>query len=331
MFIIFILGGTMKKLLATLTLAVLPVFAFAWQPTKPVTVIFPNGPGAGNEISFRIVAEIVEKQTGAKFVPEYRPGADGNIAINHFVTVPTDGHTISVPACQSNWVTPEVWYPKVIKYNPMDLEPIANIARSPLAFWAHPSSKINTPEELVAAIRKKERPVTIAIGGGGHKLAVEYLAAKLNVPGGDRIETAMYKGPAQALLDVMGGHVEFGVTPVAVGYPHVQTGKLKLIGIADTRPLPGLETAPLMNKAAPGLSIHGCWNIVLPPNTPQDIQKWYAEHFVPAIRSAEAGAKFKENMMYTTPEEHSPAGVRASMARLQQVWQPIARRIDPNK
>ena len=321
----------MKKLLTTILLSTSAIFAYAWQPTKPITVIFPNGPGAGNEISFRIVAEIVEKQTGAKFVPEYRPGADGNIAINHFVTVPSDGHTISVPACQSNWVTPEVWYPKVIKYNPMDLEPIANIARSPLAFWAHPSSKINTPEELVAAIRKKERPVTIAIGGGGHKLAVEYLAAKLNVPGGDRIETAMYKGPAQALLDVMGGHVEFGVTPVAVGYPHVQTGKLKLIGIADTKPLPGLETAPLMNKAAPGLSIHGCWNMVLPPNTPQDIQKWYAEHFVPAIRSTEAGAKFKENMMYTTLEEHSPAGVRASMSRLQQVWQPIARRIDPNK
>jgi tripartite-type tricarboxylate transporter receptor subunit TctC len=319
----------MKKILTIL--ALLPALAFAWQPTKPVTVIFPNGPGAGNEISFRIVAEIVEKKTGAKFVPEYRPGADGNVAINHFVNVPTDGHTISVPACQSNWVTPEIWYSKMVKYNPMDLEPIANIARSPLAFWAHPSSKINTPEELVAAIRKKERPITIAIGGGGHKLAVEYLTDKLNVPGGDRVETAMYKGPAQALLDVMGGHVEFGVTPVAVGYPHVQTGKLKLIGIADTRPLAGLESAPLMSKAAPGLSIHGCWNMVLPPNTPQEIQTWYHEQFVPVIRSAEAGAKFRENMMYITPSEHSPAGVRASMAKLQQVWQPIARRIDPNK
>jgi len=219
----------------------------------------------------------------------------------------------------------------VIRYNPMDLEPIANIARSPLAFWAHPSSRINTPDELVAAIRKKERAVTFAIGGGGHKLAVEYLVDKLNVPGGDRVETVMYKGPAQALLDVMGNHVEFGVTPVAVGYPHVLAGKLKLIGIADTRPLAGLESAPLMSRAAPGLSIHGCWNMVLPPGTPQPIQKWYHEQFVPAIRSAEAGVKFKENMMYITPEEHTPAGVRASMARLQQTWQPIARRIDPNK
>ena len=318
-----------KKLLITALL--LPVIGWAWEPSKPVTVVFPNGPGAGNEISFRIVADIVERKTGVLFKPEHRPGADGNIAINHFVTVPRDGHTIAVPACQSNWVTPEVWYPKVIRYNPMDLEPIANIARSPLAFWAHPASKINTPEEFVAAIKKKDRPLMVAIGGGGHKLAVEYLVDRVSVPGSNNLQTVMYKGPAQALMDVMGGHVEFGVTPVAVGYPHVQAGKLKLIGIADTRPLPGLESVPLMSRVVPGLSIHGCCNMVLPPDTPPDVQRWYAEHFVPAIRSAEAGARFRENMMYITPEEHSPAGVRASMARLQQTWQSIARRIDPNK
>ena len=317
---------SIKKLLIIMLLV--PTLVWAWQPTKPVTVIFPNGPGAGNEISFRIVADIVEKSTGAKFVPEYRPGADGNIAINHFVTVPRDGHTISVPACQSNWVTPEVWYPNMIKYKPMDLEPIANIARSPLAFWAHPSSKINTPEEFVAAIRNQQK-LTVAIGGGGHKLAVEYLVDRVSVPGSDNLQTVMYKGPAQALLDVIGGHVEFSVTPVAVGYPHVKAGKLKFIGIADIQPLAGLENIPLMSKAAPGLSIHGCWNMVLPPGTPQEMQTWYHDNFVPAIRSAEAMARFRENMMYITPEEHSPAGVRAGMARLQQIWQPIARKIRP--
>jgi len=311
-----------------LILLMLPVLAYAWQPTKPITVVFPNGPGAGNEISFRIVADIVENSTGTKFISDYRPGADGSIAINHFITVPRDGHTISVPACQSTWVTPEIWYPNTIKYKPMDLEPIANIARSPLAFWAHPSSKINTPEEFVAAIRNKQN-MMVAIGGGGHRLAVEYLVDKVSVAGSDNLQTVSYKGPAQALLDVMGGHVEFGVTPVAVGYPHVQAGKLKFIGIADTRSLPGLEHIPLMSKAAPGLSIHGCWNLVLPPNTPPEIQAWYQTHFVPAIRSAEASVKFRENMMYITPAEHSAEGVRASMARLQQTWQPIARRIKP--
>jgi hypothetical protein len=71
--------------------------------------------------------------------------------------------------------------------------------------------------------------------------------------------------------------------------------------------------------------------MVLPPGTPLEIQAWYRDQFVPAIRSADAAVKFRENMMYITPEEHSAAGVRVSMARLQQTWQPIARRIDPNK
>ena len=114
-----------------------------------------------------------------------------------------------------------------------------------------------------------------------------------------------------------------------MGWPHVQSGRLKLIGIADTRPLPGLESAALMSRVAPGLSIHGCWNIVLPPNTASDIHRWYAERFVPAIRSTEAAEKFRENMMYITPEEHSTSGVRAAMTRLQQTWQPIARKTRP--
>lgn len=317
----------MKKILGILLL--LPALALAWQPTKPITVIYPNGPGAGNEISFRIVADMIEKNTGAKFVSEYKPGADGNLATNHFNTVANDGYTITVPACNSQWVTAEIWYPQMIKFNIFDFEPVANIARSPLAFWASPNSKVNTPEELINEIRLKQRQINFAIGGGGHKLAVEYLTTKLNVPGGDRVETAMYKGPAQALLDVMGGHVEFAVTPVAVGYPHLQAGKLKLIGIAGEVPLRGLEKAPLMKDHIPGLNLYGCWNLILPKGTPKDIQEWYRTNFIPAINSKEAKEKFDENMMFTTPKEHTPEGLNSSMIRLRNDWQPVARRIKP--
>jgi tripartite-type tricarboxylate transporter receptor subunit TctC len=320
-------GHSMKKLLAIL--ALVPALAFAWTPIKPITVIFPNGPGAGNEISFFIVAEQVEKQTGVTFLREHRPGVDGNLAMNHFATLPADGYTVAVPACNSQWVTGEVWYPQALKYNIFDFEPVANIARSPLAFWAHPSSKVNTPEDLIKEIREKKRPINFAIGGGGHKLAVEYLTDKLAVPGGDNVQTAMYKGPAQALLDVMGGHVEFGVTPVGVGYPHVKTGKLKLIGLASEVPLKGLEKAPLMSKYAPGLNLYGCWNVILPKGTPTDIQQWYADKFVPLIKNPIVKEKFDENLMFITTKEHTPSGVHASMALLRREWQPIARKIKP--
>lgn len=316
----------MKKLLALLFLV--PSLVFAWQPTKPITVVFPNGPGAGNEISFFIVADIVSKKTGVTFNREHKPGVDGNLALNYFNTVANDGYTVAVPACQSNWVTAEIWYPNSVKYDAMALEPVANIARSPLAFFAHPSSKVNTPEDLVKDILAKQRPINFAIGGGGHRLALEYLVEKTGVKD-DKVATVMYKGPAQALVDVIGGHAEFGITPIAVGYPHVQSGKLKLIGIANEKPLAGLEKARLMSDVSPGLYIHGCWNIVLPKGTPENIQKWYRDNFVPAIRSKEAEIKFKDNMMFITHEWHSPEGVRAAMAKMRQTWQPIAKKIKP--
>jgi tripartite-type tricarboxylate transporter receptor subunit TctC len=300
----------------------------AWQPTKPITVVFPNGPGAGNEISFRMVSGIVEKKTGASFVAEYKPGADGNIAMNYFNTLPADGYHVAVPACQSNYVTPDIWYSSMVKYNAMDFEPVANIGRSPLAFWAKANSPVNTPQELITAIKKKERPIQFAIGGAGHKLAVEYLSTSLNVQG-DMVETIMYKGPAQALQDVLGGHVEFGVTPVGVGLPLYQAGKIKLIGMANEHPIKGFEKIPLMKDYAPGLNIHGCWNLVLPPKTPADVQTWYRENFIPALRSQELKTKYEENLMFITPTELSPEGVRASMVKLRQVWQPIARKIKP--
>jgi tripartite-type tricarboxylate transporter receptor subunit TctC len=318
---------TMKKLLSLLLLV--PMLAFAWQPTKPITVIFPNGPGAGNEISFRIVAKIVEeKNPSFKWAPDYKPGADGNIGMTHFNTLPADGYHVAMPSCQSTFVTAEIWYPDTVKFDAMAWEGVANIGKSPLAFYARTSTTIDTPQTLIAEVRSGKRPITFAVGGAAHKLAVEYFVAGVK-PTKDTVETILYKGPAQAMQDVLGGHVEFGVFPIAVGAPMVQAGKIKLIGLASEVKMPGLGTVPLMKDYIPGLNVYACWNLMLPKGTPPDIQQWYKENFVPAIRSNEVKEQFDKNFIFITPEEHSTEGIRASMTRLRQQWQPFARKIKP--
>lgn len=317
----------MKKFLAIL--ALVPTLVFAWEPTKPVTVIFPNGPGAGNEISFRIVAKIVEEKNPAfKWNPEYKPGADGNIGMNHFDRQPNDGHTIAMPSCQSTFVTAEIWYASSVKFNAMDWEGVANIGKSPLAFYARTTSDIDTPKKLIAEVQAGKRPITFAVGGAAHKLAVEYFVAGVK-PAKDTVETTLYKGPAQAMSDVLGGHLEFGVFPIAVGAPMVQAGKLKLIGLAGEVPMPGFEKAPLMKDYIPGLNVYACWNLMLPKGTSPEIQKWYHDNFVPAIRSKEAKEQFDKNFIFISPNEHSSQGIRAAMFRLREQWQPFARKIKP--
>ena len=245
----------MKKIIAIVLLFACAL-AQAWEPKKPVTVIFPNGPGAGNEIAFRIIAKIVEERNPAfKWTAEYKPGADGNIAMSYFNAQPADGYTVATPSCQSTFVTAEIWYPDTVKFDAISWDGVANMGKSPLAFYARTSTSVDTPQALMSEVRAGRRPITFAVGGAAHKLAVEYFVAGVK-PAKDTVETILYKGPAQAMQDVLGGHVEFGVFPIAVGAPMVHAGKIKLIGLAGEVKMPGLETAPLMKDYVPGLNVY---------------------------------------------------------------------------
>ena len=320
----------MKRFLIVI-LACTSMWAQAWQPTRPVTVVIPNAPGAGNEIAFRMIAKIVEeKNPYFKWVPDYRPGADGNIAMSHFDTQPADGYTVAIPSCQSTFVTAEIWYPQTAKFDAMAWEGVANMGKSPLGFYARTSSSVNTPQELIAEARAGRRPLNFAVGGAAHKLAVEYFSAGLGLTQTkDTIETLLYKGPAQAANDVVAGQVEFGVFPIAVAHPFVQAGRLKLIGLTSEVRMPGLEKVPLMKDFVPGLNVYACWNLMLPRGTPADVQQWYRDVFVPVIRSQEIREQFEKNFIFITPSEHTAEGLRDSMRRLRQQWQPFAVKIRP--
>lgn len=317
----------MKKLLSILMFAFATV-AQAWQPTRPVTVIFPNGPGAGNEISFRMVAAEVTKRTGVIFNFQHMGGADGNIGMSHFAQQAPDGYTVGMPSCQSTWVAAEIWYPNAAKFNAMEFVHVLNIGKAPLAFYASTKSTVNTPQELIAEVRAARRPINFAVGGAAHKLAVEYFVDNVT-KGKDTVATSLYKGPAQAMQDVLGGHQEFGVFPIAVGGPMVKEGRLKLIGLAGEVAMVGFEGAPLMKDFVPGLNIYACWNLVLPKGTPPEVARWYRENFTTVMRTAEMKARYDQNFMFMTPAEWTEEGLRASVIRLRNQWQPYVRKIQP--
>jgi len=318
----------MKKFLTAILLLGSAIFAHAWEPSAPITVVVPNAPGAGNEIAFRILAKQVEEKAKVKFVFDYKPGAGDTIAMNHLNTLKNDGHYIGIPACQSTYVTAEIWYPNYVKFNAMDFVPVTNMGKSPLGIYAKLGSDIDTPEKLIAEIKSGSRPINFAVGGSGHKLAVEYMVTKIK-PNKDTVETIMYKGPAQAMTDVLAGQVEFGVFPIAVGAQMVKSGKIKLIALAGEQPMPGLEKAKLIKDYIPGLNVYACWNLILPKNTPEEVQDWYHKNFIPVLNSKETKERYDEQFIFISPKEQTPEGVRAGMHRLREQWQPFAKKIKP--
>ena len=274
----------------------------AWQPTKPITAFIGYGPGSGNEQSFRgVIAEIERTNPGVAFVVQNMPGADGVISVNHSSKLPPDGYTLNVTGNLSTWVTNDAFNPEIAQYKLDDLYPVLSLATSPQCIVARPDSKINTAREFVKYIQKPGKPVNIAVGSSVQNLIFGLVMTKGD---GDEklVKQIMYKGPAQALLDVAGGHTEFGMMPLSVAAPMIKSGKVKLVALTGTKRPKGFERADVMNDLLPGVVVNAMWNITLPKNTPKDVVDWYVVTFSRAIKSENVLRYFEENYMFAATD-----------------------------
>ena len=323
-----------KKILAALVLV--PAIAFAWEPTRPVTVIVGNTPGAGNEIAFRKLAEIVQKTNpNFNFVVQNIPGVDSALANNKFLDATPDGHTINLPSHMSSYVTNDIWEKSVKKYNYDLFVDVLTMGKSPLVLVAHPSSSVNTPQDFVRLINTTTRPINVALGGGAHRTAYEYLMDRGR---GNRqqVQPIKFNGPMPAVISVasydpkMGG-TEFGIMPIAVARALVDAGKVKAIGFTGTQRMPQFPTVPLLKDVAPGINVYAAWSIQLPPNTPRDVVDWYQKNFSAAVRSREYAEWREINVVFYEEDELTPVGLRRHMDELRAAFIPVLSRIDLSK
>lgn len=319
------------KVVKFLALALLSFSAHAWEPTKPITAVIGFAPGSGNELSFRGFSSLIEKANPKiNFIVENKPGGDGTIGMNHFVKQPNDGHHIYIASHQGIWVTADYANPEIKKYTLDDFEYGLTLAKSPLAIIAHESSLTNTPKEFVDRMKNTTAPISIAAGSGAHKLAYEYMMYHIK---GNKslIKTIPYKGPAQAGQDVAGGHLEFGIIPVAVANVLVKSGKVKIIALTSEYKLEGLKDVPLMKDYVPGMNVYAAWGIIFPKGTNQDIIDWYVTVFRNAINSSEGRQFVKDNLMFAEIKEQTPVGFKASMMALRKQWIPIINEVGWNQ
>jgi tripartite-type tricarboxylate transporter receptor subunit TctC len=317
----------MKKFLTTALLALTTTAVWAWQPTKSITVQIGFGPGSGNEVSFRAMAQQVEEATGAKFIIVNQPGADGMVSINNLVDAAPDGHTINIPSQQNTWVMGDVMYKDIIKFTPDSFGYVLNIARSPLVIIAPIDSAVNTPQDLVKLLETTDKNLNFAVGSSSHRLAYEYLVqntkAKRNL-----IQSVNYRGPLQAGTDVAAKQVDFGVIPAAIAQTFVNAGKVKIIGLCSEKKLTKMPTVPLMSSVVPGLNVYAGWGILLPKGAPPEVTKWYVDNFSRAVRSERSRQFFDENLMFMDDRDLSPQGYKQNMLALRRAWLPIAQQMD---
>ena len=315
----------MKKLLAIL--ALVPALAFAWEPTKPITVIIGFQPGSGNEVGFRVLSKQVQlANPNVNFVIELKPGADSVLATNQLAESRPDGYTVSVPSYMGTYVTNDIWQRDIKKWQYNTITNVMGMGKSPMAIVANPTSRVNTPQELNALLRDTTRPITFAVGAGAHRMTWEFIMDKSH-GNRDLVKYAQHQGPLQAVTSVAADSgMEFGIMPVAIAKPLIDAGRVKLIGISGDKRVAGLDAEPY-RVGGQYINVFAAWSLALPPGTPADIVDWYQRQFAAAIKTAEVQQFYRDNYIFVEPAELTPRGLAQHIEHLRSIWMPMGDRI----
>lgn len=245
----------------------LPVAAADWAPTKVMKIIVPYTPGAGADITARLISEKLAHVLGQPVIVDNRGGGNGIIGTDAGAKSPADGHTLVWGSDVAFTINPQL---QATPYDPIkDFEPVSLFVNLPMVLIVNPQKvPANNVKELIALAKAKPGYYSIASAGNGtsHHFAAEFLKYKAGV---DLLHVP-YRGAAPALVDVIGGQADMMFISPASVLPHLKSGKVKAIGISVPKRMTILPDVPtLAESGVPDFDV-GIWmGLLYPANTPK--------------------------------------------------------------
>ncbi len=236
-------------------------------PTKPVRLIVPFTPGGSVDAVARAIAARLSERLGRQVVTENRPGASGIIATELAVKAPPDGHTLLMMSF-SHATSPWVYK---LPYDPRrDFTPLILLAKGISVLSVNPAVPANSVKELIALAKSK--PKQLHFGNAGVGTYSHTSAVLFAMMAGIEVEHVPFKGTGPAMIDVIGGHTQALMNSIVTAQPHIRSGKLKGLGLSDSRRSPLLPELPTIDEAGvPGYEASNWWGIAVPAGTPQPI------------------------------------------------------------
>lgn len=253
----------------------LPLSASAQKyPEKSVRMVvaFPTG---ASHILGVMVAEKLREGLGQPFVPDFRPGAGGNVAAEIVAKAPPDGYTLLLTS-GSIAISPAL-FPK-LGYDPFrDFAPITLLASVPNVMVVHPSVPAKTLQELIRLAKTHPGKLNYGSGGfgSGSQLGSELFKALAKID----IRHVPYKGAALAMTGMLSGEVDMVTSTVPATIPFINAGRLRGLAVMADRRIPSLAAVPTAAEAGmPELVVATWYGLFAPANVrPEIIERLNAE------------------------------------------------------
>jgi tripartite-type tricarboxylate transporter receptor subunit TctC len=148
-----------------------------------------------------------------------------------------------------------------------------------------------TLRELVELARKA--PGTLRYGSAGTG-ASEHLSGVLltQLTKTDMLHVP-YKGVPQAIADAMANEVQVTYAVVPAAMPHVQSGRLRALGVTTPARAPLLPDVPSISEVVPGYAMYGWYSIVAPTGTPTAVLNQASAEMVRVMKEPAFGERLR--------------------------------------
>ena len=264
-----------QLLAAALALAGTAALAQTAYPSKPIKIVVPFPAGGTSDVLARLIGVKLSESLGQPVLVDNRAGSGGNIGADLVAKSPADGHTLLLMDVGNLAIAPALYK---LPFNVLnDFTPVHMVAYSPHLLVTSLQVPATTVAELVAHAKSKNVRLSYAaaagMGSATHLAGVVF--ARRN---GIDWNYVPYKGGAQAMTDLLGGHIDVTFNGMVATYPHVKAGKIKLIALSSAKRNSVLPNVPTVAESMPGF-LTGSWQgLLAPAGTPKPIvDKLHAE------------------------------------------------------
>jgi tripartite-type tricarboxylate transporter receptor subunit TctC len=234
-------------------------------PEKPIRLVVPFAAGGALDVVGRILGQKLTESWGRQITIDNRLGAAGNIGAEYVAKAAPDGYTLLMSS-----VTTQAISMSLMSRPPYDFvrdyAPVTMAASAPLALTTHAALPARSVREFIALAKARPGELNYFSSGSG---SGTHLAAEIfDQMAGIKTVHVPYKGGAQGVTDLLSGQVQFAFSTIGLALPHVQSGRLRMLGVGSIKRYARLPDLPTVAETVKGYEAEQWYGVVAPVGTP---------------------------------------------------------------
>ncbi|MDR7150966.1 tripartite-type tricarboxylate transporter receptor subunit TctC [Hydrogenophaga palleronii] len=305
------------------TLAVSSPLAQAPDASKtPLKLIVGFPAGGALDTLARALAEHLRASSGETVLVENRPGAATRIAIDHVKRAPADGRTVLLASSAPFIIFPMTY--KRIDYDvERDFQPVAHLVDVPTVISTASSSPYQTVDQYATWVRSHPGNGNVGLTslGGALHFSILAFSKAIDVP----LTPVPYKGGAQLVSNVVGGHVPLATDALASQLQLHHAGRVRILAVSGTQRNRALPDVPTLKETGIDAFAHAnAWyGAYVPAKTPKAVVQQLEKAFVAAVQQPHVQAQLQSAGL--EPTGRDAAAVASQLRAERDFWRPIVK------